>query len=175
MKRHLQFLLTASGLAVTAAASANYTVTVNAIDQNGVGKEIGQVAITTAKSGGVVFAPNLKSLPPGEHGFHVHDNASCEVKDKEGKIEAGEAAGGHYDPKHSDKHAGPAGDGHLGDLPALHVDASGNATKAVTAPRLKLAEIKGHSLMIHAGGDTNSDQPAPNGAGGARIACGLIK
>jgi Cu-Zn family superoxide dismutase len=29
--------------------------------------------------------------------------------------------------------------------------------------------------MIHAGGDTYSDMPAPLGGGGARLACGVIK
>ena len=29
--------------------------------------------------------------------------------------------------------------------------------------------------MIHAGGDNYSDQPKPNGGGGARIACGVIE
>ena len=28
---------------------------------------------------------------------------------------------------------------------------------------------------VHAGGDNYSDQPAPLGGGGARIACGVIK
>jgi Cu-Zn family superoxide dismutase len=43
------------------------------------------------------------------------------------------------------------------------------------APRLKLADIKGRSLMIHAGGDNYSDTPAPLGGGGARAACGVVK
>jgi Cu-Zn family superoxide dismutase len=46
---------------------------------------------------------------------------------------------------------------------------------AVIAPNLKLADVKGRAIMIHAGGDNYSDQPAPLGGGGARIACGVIK
>ena len=57
----------------------------------------------------------------------------------------------------------------------LTVDASGKATKPIVAPHLTVAEVKGHSIMIHAGGDTYSDQPAPLGGGGARIACGVAK
>jgi Cu-Zn family superoxide dismutase len=38
-----------------------------------------------------------------------------------------------------------------------------------------LEAVRGHALVIHAGGDNFSDQPAPLGGGGARIACGAIK
>jgi Cu-Zn family superoxide dismutase len=60
-------------------------------------------------------------------------------------------------------------------MAVLTVDASGKATKAVMAPHLIVANVKGRSIMIHAGGDNYSDQPAPLGGGGARIACGVAK
>jgi Cu-Zn family superoxide dismutase len=85
------------------------------------------------------------------------------------------AAGGHYDPANTGKHLGPSGEGHKGDMPVLTVDASGKATKAVTTSHLTVADVKGRSIMIHAGGDNYSDQPAPLGGGGARIACGVAK
>ena len=66
------------------------------------------------------------------------------------------------------------GKGHLGDLPALTVDAKGMARKPVTAPRLKVADLWGHAIVIHAGGDNYADKPAPLGGGGARVACGTI-
>jgi Cu-Zn family superoxide dismutase len=64
--------------------------------------------------------------------------------------------------------------GHLGNLPALVVDNDGNATMPVLAPRLKLADLQGRSLMIHAGGDNHADHPAPLGGGGPRTACGVV-
>ncbi|HEY4737664.1 MAG TPA: superoxide dismutase family protein, partial [Xanthobacteraceae bacterium] len=64
---------------------------------------------------------------------------------------------------------------HKGDMPVLTVDAGGKATKAVVVPHLTVADVKGRSIMIHAGGDNYSDQPAPLGGGGARIACGVVK
>lgn len=156
------------------AALADYRVTIHAIDTKGPGQPLGDVVISEAKTGGVVFTPALKGLSPGEHGFHVHENPSCEAKEKDGKLEPGEAAGPHYDPHKTGLHAGPSGGGHVGDLPALKVDGTGAATEAVTAPRLKLKELKGRSLVVHIGGDNNADQPAPNGGGGTRIACGVI-
>jgi Cu-Zn family superoxide dismutase len=88
---------------------------------------------------------------------------------------AGLAAGGHYDPMGAGHHTGPYGDGHLGDLPALYVDAEGKSTHPVLAPRIKVGDLRNRSLMIHAGGDNYSDQPAKLGGGGARIACGVVK
>ena len=94
---------------------------------------------------------------------------------KDGKMTPGQAAGGHFDPKKTGKHLGPNGDGHLGDLPVLVVDKDGKATTPVVASRLKVADLKGHSLMIHAGGDNYSDTPKPLGGGGARVACGVVE
>ncbi|NES46128.1 superoxide dismutase family protein, partial [Moorena sp. SIO2C4] len=37
-----------------------------------------------------------------------------------------------------------------------------------------VADLKGHSLIIHAQGDNYSDIPKPLGGGGARVACGVI-
>src|SRR5262249_25494807 len=70
---------------------------------------------------------------------------------------------------------GPLGEGHKGDLPTLTVDADGRVTRDVVAPHLKVSDVKGHSIMIHVGGDNYSDQPAPLGGSGARIACGVAK
>ena len=39
----------------------------------------------------------------------------------------------------------------------------------------RIAALRGKSVMIHGGGDNYSDQPAPLGGGGARIACGVIE
>jgi len=45
----------------------------------------------------------------------------------------------------------------------------------VLAPRLKMTDVKGHALMVHAGGDNYSDNPEKLGGGGARIACGVAQ
>ena len=92
-----------------------------------------------------------------------------------GQPAAGMAAGGHYDPANTSKHLGPHGEGHKGDMPVLTVDGKGKARKVVIAPHLTVADVKSRSIVIHAGGDNYSDQPAPLGGGGARIACGVVK
>lgn len=163
--------------AVTAAFSASAladeaTVTLHKIDEKGVHQAIGTIAFADT-SKGLTIAPNLKGLPPGQHGFHVHENGDCGAKEKDGKMVAGLAAGGHYDPRKIGKHEGPGGHGHMGDLPVLQVAANGSATQAMTAAHLSVADIKGRSIMIHEGGDNYADQPKPLGGGGSRIACGV--
>lgn len=145
------------------------------VTAGGTGKMIGTVTITESPNG-LVFTPALTDLPAGPHGYHVHENGSCGVNEKDGKKVAAGAAGGHYDPRGSKQHLGPTGNGHLGDLPPLVVGGDGRATLAVTAPHLtRLADVKGKALMIHAGGDNYADKPQPLGGGGARIACGVIQ
>lgn len=119
---------------------------------------------------GLLLTPNLSKLIPdltsGVHGFHVHTNPSC--------AKNGMAAGGHLDPQKTEHHLGPYNDkGHLGDLPALYINADGSVTTPVLAPKLKVSDIAGHSLMIHNGGDNYSDTPQLGG-GGARMVCGVI-
>lgn len=94
------------------------------------------------------------------------------------KIDAtgvGLAAGGYFDPHQTGKHEGPTGHGHQGDLAVLEVNAHGRVTQAMTVVHLKLADIKGCSIIIHEGGDNFADEPKPLGDGGARIACGVIQ
>lgn len=149
-------------------------IKVYAVNSEGVGDSIGTVTFIKADQG-LVVKPDLKGLPAGQHGFHIHENPSCEPDMKDGKAGAALKAGSHYDPQNTGKHGYPQGDGHLGDLPAITVNADGTATSAVQAPRLSLDAIQGRALMIHAGGDNYSDQPEALGGGGARIACGVIK
>jgi Cu-Zn family superoxide dismutase len=157
------------------AADTSITVPLNFVDEKGIVNAAGDVVITESQYG-LVFTPNLSGLPAGVHGFHVHENASCDPGMKDGKPGAALAAGGHWDPNKTGKHAGPYGDGHMGDLPALYAGADGKATYPVLAPRLhSLDSLRGHALMVHAGGDNHDDHPAPLGGGGARIACGVIK
>ena len=128
---------------------------------------------------GVVFTPNLSGLPTylhGLHGFHVHENPSCAAAQKNGKLVAGGGAGGHYDPMKTGKHGLPwSDDSHLGDLPPLYIDRQGKASQALLSPKIRLADLTGRALIVHAGGDNHSDQPKALGGGGARVLCGVIR
>ncbi|MEX2051118.1 MAG: superoxide dismutase [Cu-Zn] SodC [Steroidobacteraceae bacterium] len=161
-------------LAFAAAAyGAEKTVTLSVVDAKSTGVPAGTVRIVETRYG-LVFYPALTDLPPGLHGFHIHENPSCAPGELDGVAVAAFAAGGHLDPQATKRHGEPWGDGHLGDLPALYVAPDGSASNAVLAPRLKFADVINRSLMVHAGGDNHSDHPAPLGGGGARLACGVI-
>lgn len=163
--------LMACGVAQAATEEAD----MHLVTAQGIGQDIGKVTISETPYG-LVFTPQLKALPAGIHGFHVHENGSCEPAMKEGKAVAAQAAGGHLDPQKTGKHLGPYADGHLGDLPAIYVTAAGVADYPVLAPRLKkISEIEGKALMVHVGGDNHADHPKPLGGGGDRFACGVIK
>lgn len=148
-------------------------VEMHLIDAKGAKAAIGIVTITPNPMG-LTLTPNLKGLPPGSRGFHIHENGDCGPGDKDGVMAAGMAAGGHFDPEKTGKHKGPGSTGHKGDLPVLLVAADGTAKTPVSVNWLLMQEVSGRSIVIHAGGDNFSDTPAPLGGGGARIACGVI-
>ncbi|MDQ8039173.1 MAG: superoxide dismutase [Cu-Zn] SodC [Rickettsiella sp.] len=166
MLKRIKYTLAAVCFLFNCSVLADITIPMTLTTKQGLGKAIGTItAKETAK--GVIFTPNLHGLPPGFHGFHIHQNPSC--------LDEGKAAGDHFDPQHTNHHLGPYEKGHLGDLPALQVNNDGNATITMLAPRLHLNNLKKHSLIIHAGGDNYSDIPQHLGGGGSRIACGVIK
>ena len=156
-----------------AAQAAEVTVPVSLAQATGTGAAVGTVRIVETPYG-LAFHPSLNGLPPGLHGFHVHEKPSCAPGEQNGAAVPALGAGGHLDPAGTKKHGEPWGDGHLGDLPPLYVAADGSATSPVLSPRLKLADVIDRALMIHAGGDNHADHPAPLGGGGGRIACGVV-
>ncbi|MBV54100.1 MAG: superoxide dismutase [Coxiellaceae bacterium] len=165
MKRLFAVLIGLSVCSIVSAASlsVNLYKTVPAGQQ---GASIGTIVAVDTEFG-LLIIPHLHSLTPGIHGFHLHTNPSC--------ADQGKAAGGHWDPGKTGMHLGPYdSEGELGDLPALTADAKGQVTLPVLAPRLKVAMLQGHALVVHEGGDNYSDLPLPLGGGGARFACGVV-
>lgn len=176
MFSRLAKLAVAGALLVPAAGHADESIEVemHSVSAQGVGDPIGRVVLE-AHQHGVLIRPSLDHLEPGLHGFHLHQNASCEPAMKDGKKTAAAAAGGHYDPENTNVHRGPYDpSGHLGDLPALHANAQGAVSTPELAPRLEPADFAGRALIIHKGGDNYADEPEPLGGGGARVACGVI-
>jgi Cu-Zn family superoxide dismutase len=156
-------------------SSPSITVPMTLVNASGAGASIGDIDVRNGMSG-VELALHLHGLPPGDHGFHLHGTASCAAAaNPQGQMTAAGGAGGHFDPANTGRHEGPNGAGHLGDLPVIHVGADGSASQTLLAPRFhSIDELRGHALIIHAGGDNYSDTPSPLGGGGARIACGVV-
>lgn len=172
----LTVMVFAASICLCPAARAEDPVaTMNKVTAEGIGEAVGTVRMSKSMAG-AVFNVNLKGLPPGLHGFHIHETGDCGPGMANGNAVPAGAAGGHWDSAHTGKHEGPNGHGHIGDLPVLEVLTDGTVTKTLIAPRITDIELlRGHALIIHAGGDNYADQPAPLGGGGVRIACGVIK
>ena len=173
MKKFGVLLVCGFVAAAGTATAATVTVTMNQLNATGVGGIVGMIVFQdTAK--GLKIMPNLRGLAEGQHGIHVHQNPDCGPMDKEGKTVPGLAAGGHFDPDNTGRHEGPKGQGHLGDVPVLYVNAAGRATRSMWAQRLKTSDLADRAITIHAGGDNYSDNPKKLGGGGARVACGVV-
>ncbi|MCB5215474.1 superoxide dismutase family protein [Rheinheimera aquimaris] len=147
------------------------TVQMNNVSAEGVGDSAGKITVAETANG-LVFTPALMGLKQGEYGFHVHQNPSCEPAMKDGAQQPAASAGGHLDPADTGKHAGPDGDGHLGDLPMIRVNSDGNQ-QAVTMSEMKLEDVKNHALVVHQQADDYSTSPSGNS--GSPIACGVIR
>ena len=118
---------------------------------------------------GVMLHARLAFLPPGVHAFHVHETGKCEPPFK--------SAGGHYNPDGSD-HGLMDDDGrHAGDMPNIHVPATGLLNIEIFNDRVRLDDAlfdeDGAAVVIHEGPDDYESNPA--GAAGPRIACGVIE
>jgi superoxide dismutase, Cu-Zn family len=136
------------------------------------GKDVGSAELTQTPAG-VLVRLAIKGLPSGEHAFHVHGVGKCEPPFT--------SAGGHFNPG-GKKHGLMAMEGHhAGDMPNLHIPASGELTIEIVNSAITLDKGKpnsvfqqgGTALIIHAGKDDYKSDPT--GEAGGRIACGVIQ
>lgn len=118
--------------------------------------------------GGVKVSGKIEGLPPGEHGFHIHQFGDCSSTD-------GKSAGGHFNPE-GVSHGAPTDDlRHVGDLGNITANFESVAEFVFMDATITLAggnSILGRAVIIHAGDDDLTSQPT--GAAGARLACGVI-
>jgi Cu-Zn family superoxide dismutase len=131
----------------------------------GAGAARGSVHFTMTGAGVRVQA-SFQGLPPGVHGFHIHDKGSCDS--------AGNAAGGHFNPLASQHGMPDSAMHHMGDLGNLTAGADSAATIDRVFPYLALEganTLIGHAVIVHALPDNGSQ---PTGAAGARISCGVV-
>lgn len=169
--------LLAASLAVMGAARAQDAQQVKEIKvklTTGRGEPAG-TAVFKQKKNGVELKISLQNVPFGEHGVHIHQNATCEAPDFK-------SAGPHFNPEGkqhgSQNPMGP----HAGDTPgnvSVGEDHTGSASWLLTAVTLQpgapnsLLTNGGTSLVVHEHADDMKTDPSGNS--GNRIACGVIK
>ncbi len=130
----------------------------------------GSVTFSDIGDDDISVVVHVTGLPPGPHGFHVHEVGDCSAPD-------GTSAGGHFNPDGS-PHGAPGNtpeNRHAGDLGNIEANADGLAHFELIDPVISLdggRSIRGLAVIIHAGADDFTTQPT--GAAGSRLACGVI-
>ncbi len=125
----------------------------------------------TEENGGITLEAKIANVPPGKHGFHIHDKGSCD--------EMGKAAGGHFNPD-GVMHGYMPKDGpmkaHAGDMGNIEVAADGTGTLKIFLAQdsLKTGKyaVEGKAIILH---EKQDDFSQPTGNAGGRIGCGIIE
>ena len=135
------------------------------------GDVLGKATLSQESEGTRVHL-ELRGLPAGSYGVHLHSVGKCEAP-------GFTTAGGHFNPgmkQHGSMN--PAGE-HAGDLPNIVFGDDSRATLDALQNGLRLADgptplldADGAAIVVHAGPDDYKTDPS--GASGARIACGVL-
>ena len=130
----------------------------------------GIIALTETPEG-LRVSGTFRDVPPGKHGFHIHQTGDCG--------DEGKAAGGHFNPdgaphgllsKDGFKHA------HAGDLGNVEIAPDGTGNVNALLPGLTLESgdrsVFGKAFILH---EKEDDFGQPTGNAGGRIGCGVIE
>ena len=129
------------------------------------GNDVGKATFRSMRAGMLVVV-ELTDLPPGSHGFHIHQTGACTPDF--------EAAGEHLAPDGHEHGFAQTETPHAGDLPNLIVSEDGLAHAEFVNWRLTLEDLMdddGSAVIVHASEDTYMD---PTSAG-EPLACGVVE
>ncbi len=128
----------------------------------------GMVHFTQSADGSVEVQVDLTGVPPGVHGFHIHDKGDCG--------DNGNAAGGHFNPGGTPHGAPDAAQHHAGDFGNVTANEKGEVHTKFTTHSVTVDagpnSVLGHAVILHGNADDLTTQPSGNA--GPRIACGVV-
>lgn len=147
-------------------------VAATALMRDAKGRDLGAVTFREMSRGALIQV-RLIGIPPGWHGFHIHEAGRCDPPDFK-------SAGGHWNPTKAGHGYMAQQGGHAGDLPNIFAAQDGAVMVDIHADGLRLGSganglgpSGSRALVIHAGPDDYATDPAGNS--GDRIACGTIE
>ena len=129
----------------------------------------GTIEFTQRSDGSVDVKVHLTGVPPGVHGFHIHEKGDCGND--------GNAAGMHFNPAAAPHGAPDAASHHAGDFGNVTADSNGAVdtnfnTRSITVEDGPKSAV-GRAVILHANPDDLTTQPTGNA--GSRIACGVVQ
>lgn len=191
IKRALSGALAVTVILAAGTAAAQSEVTAQARMVDAENEEVGEAVFTQLEQG-VLIRLELRNLPAGWHGVHIHETGICEPPFS--------SAGGHLNPD-GESHGFADRGLHAGDLPNIHVGEDGTAKVEMFNNRIALIDRQsreglmeqaidtveqitgraphnilggaGAALVVHSGADDYTTDPA--GDSGDRIACGVVQ
>ncbi|HVW20774.1 MAG TPA: superoxide dismutase family protein [Opitutaceae bacterium] len=173
----LRWIAAAAALAAAGLARADSAVTsAIAVISPTAGHSVSGTVKFSQTAAGVRVVADLSGLPPGKHGFHIHEYG--DISDAAGAMKTG----GHYDPAGTHHHQLVEGESvdaaaghHAGDLGNVTADDSGQAHLELTLAGVSLTgpsnAIVGRAVIIHEKAD---DGGQPTGNAGGRLGQGVI-
>lgn len=149
----------------------NKTKTAVAVIHPKSGSKVTGKAVFKEQNGKVMMKANISNATPGEHAIHIHLVGDCSSAD-------GKSAGGHWNPTGAAHGKWDSASYHRGDIGNITIGKDGSGSISRTTDLWCIGcederkNILGKAVIIHAGPDDFSTQPA--GAAGPRIGCGEI-
>ena len=146
------------------------------------GNDVGYVVFTNSPNGAVLMRVDIKDLPQGWHGIHLHQVGDCSdgaegFKKSGGHIDPDENAHGLLNPEGSER----------ADIPNIYAHSDGRVTAEIYRTGVSLypseanaaangpyplLDEDGFAVIIHENRDDHQSQPI--GGAGRRIACAVL-
>lgn len=157
------------GIGLTACATMQGPTAVANMSAISGSSATGTVKFTELSDGSVRVDVALTNVPPGVHGFHIHEKGDCG--------DNGNAAGGHFNPR-GNPHGSPSDTAHhAGDFGNVSADSTGVVNTSFTTRAISIspgtASAVGRAVVLHGSPDDLTSQPSGNA--GPRISCGIVQ